>query len=196
MVTADQCLLELSLICELAHARRSPLLLAARTCCWISMLMEPARTLILPLGACSALLLLLLLHANAAARLSSAAQLLLRCVAAPLLIRSAAAQLLLSCRSDLLLGCSSSLLLLLCRSSDPLLLHCQSASPLQLCCSSAAAPLLLGQDDSVNSSIGSHVANPASSRCVEPLFAEPLAYFRSDFPGLDERRQSLNETGH
>jgi hypothetical protein len=53
-----------------------------------------------------------------------------------------------------------------------------------------------GQDASVKSSIGSHVANPASRRRVEPLFAEPSAYFRSDFPGLDERRQSLNERGH
>jgi hypothetical protein len=45
-----------------AAARRSPLLLlAARRCCWIWMLMEPARTLILPLGACSALLPLPLL---------------------------------------------------------------------------------------------------------------------------------------
>ena len=52
------------------------------------------------------------------------------------------------------------------------------------------------QDASVKVSIGSHVANPASRRRVEPLFAEPSAYFRSDFPGLDERRQSLNERGH
>ena len=57
-----------------AAARRSPLLLlAARRCCWISILMEPARTVILPLGACRTLLPLLLLHATAAARRSDAA---------------------------------------------------------------------------------------------------------------------------
>jgi hypothetical protein len=57
-----------------AAARRSPLLLfAARSCCWIWMLMEPARTLILPFGACRTLLPLLLLHATAAARCSAAA---------------------------------------------------------------------------------------------------------------------------
>jgi hypothetical protein len=57
-----------------AAARRSPLLLlAARRCFWISILMEPARTLILPLGACRTLLLLLPLHATAAPRSSSAA---------------------------------------------------------------------------------------------------------------------------
>jgi hypothetical protein len=48
-------------------------------------------------------------------------------------------------------------------------------------------------DVSVNSSRGAHVADPSSRRRVEPLFAEPSAYFRSDFPGLDQRRQSLNE---
>jgi hypothetical protein len=37
------------------------------------MLMEPARTLILPLGVCRTLLPMLLLHATAAARRSSAA---------------------------------------------------------------------------------------------------------------------------
>ena len=49
------------------------LLFAARQCFWIWMLMEPVRTLILPLGDSHALLPLLLLHATAAARRSAAA---------------------------------------------------------------------------------------------------------------------------
>jgi hypothetical protein len=86
-----------------AAARRSPLLLLeARRCCWIWMLMEPARTLILPLGACRALLPLLLLHTTAAARRSAAA-VARRCT--PLRCRSAAPLLLLAKRQQHLGAC-------------------------------------------------------------------------------------------
>jgi len=86
-----------------AAVRRSPLLLLeARCCCWIWMLMEPARTLILPFGACRALLPLLLLHTTAAAR-SSAAAAARRCT--PPSCRSADPVLLLAKRQQHLGAC-------------------------------------------------------------------------------------------
>jgi hypothetical protein len=95
-----------------AAARRSPLLLLeARSYCWIWMLMEPDRTLILPLGACCALLPLLLLHTTA---LHAAPLLLLHAdvhhsAAAPLPLccRSAAPLLLLAKRQQHLGACQN-----------------------------------------------------------------------------------------
>jgi hypothetical protein len=68
------------------------------------MLMEPARTLILPLGACRALLPLLLLHTTAAARRSAAAA-ARRCT--PSRCRSAAPMLLLAKRQQHLGACQN-----------------------------------------------------------------------------------------
>jgi hypothetical protein len=68
------------------------------------MLMEPARTLILPFGACSALLQLLLLHTTAAA-CQSAATVARLCT--PLCCRSAVPLLLLAKRQQHLGACQN-----------------------------------------------------------------------------------------